>query len=157
MASFNKVTLIGTLTRDVELKFTPKGTAVGKFSLAINRKWKTDSGEEREEVTYVECDSFGRQAENIAKFVGKGQSIFIEGRLKLDQWDDKQTGQKRSKLGVLVESCQFIDFRKRKEEGEDSGAPRRERPTQEDLPPGTRAASSADPSLPPPEDDDVPF
>ena len=155
MASFNKVILIGNLCRDPELKYTPKGTAVCKLSIAVNRKWKTEGGEEREEVTFVDIDAFGRQAETIGQYLKKGRPIMVEGRLKLDTWDDKTTGQKRSRLGVMLESFQFLDSGKQ-EEGA-APAPRRERPTTEDLPPGTRAAAPADPSLPPAEDDDVPF
>lgn len=109
MANFNKVILAGNLTRDPELRYTPKGTAVCKIGLAINRSWKTESGEKKEEVTFVDVDSFGKTAENISKYLKKGRPILVEGRLKLDQWDDKQSGQKRSKLGVILESFQFMD------------------------------------------------
>ncbi len=99
MASFNKVILMGNLTRDPELRYTSKGMAIAKIGMAINRKWKNEAGEMKEEVTFVDVDAFGRQAENIGQYFKKGRPIFIEGRLKLDQWDDKQTGQKRSKHG----------------------------------------------------------
>ncbi len=103
MASFNKVILLGNLTRDPELRYTPKGTAVARLGLAVNRSYKTDSGESKEEVTFIDVDAWGKQAELISQYLRKGNPIFIEGRLKLDQWDDKQTGQKKSKLGVVLE------------------------------------------------------
>src|SRR6267143_6857454 len=108
MANFNKVILAGNLTRDPELRYTPKGTAIAKFGLAINRTWKTETGETKEEVTLVDVDAFGRQAEVIAQYLKKGRPILMEGRLRLDQWDDKQTGQKRSRLGVVLEGFQFL-------------------------------------------------
>ncbi|MEY4198954.1 MAG: hypothetical protein RLZZ265_694, partial [Verrucomicrobiota bacterium] len=109
MANFNKVILAGNMTRDPELRYTPKGTAIAKFGLAVNRKWTGEDGQSREEVTFVDIDCFGKQAEVISQYLRKGRSILIEGRLKLDQWDDKQTGQKRSKLGVVLESFSFLD------------------------------------------------
>src|SRR5205823_3224242 len=109
MASFNKVILAGNLTRDPELRYTPKGMAIAKIGLAVNRTWKNEAGETKEEVTFVDVDSFGRQAEIIAQYFRKGRPILMEGRLRLDQWDDKQTGQKRSKLGVVLESFSFLD------------------------------------------------
>src|SRR5258708_26333939 len=102
MASFNKVMLVGNLTRDPELRYTPKGTAVAKLGIAVNRKWTNEAGETKEEVTFVDVDAFGKQAETISQYMRKGRPILIEGRLKLDTWDDKQTGQKRSKMGVIL-------------------------------------------------------
>ncbi len=109
MASFNKVMLMGNLTRDVEIRHTPSNTAVGNFGLAVNRKYKTQSGEQREEVTFVDCEAWGRTAEVMAQYLGRGRPVFIEGRLKLDQWEDKNGGGKRSKLSVVVENFQFIN------------------------------------------------
>src|SRR4026207_344275 len=109
MANFNKVILAGNLTRDPELRYTPNGKAIAKFGLAINRNWTTDTGEKKEEVTFVDIDSFGRQAEVISQYLKKGRPVLVEGRLKLDQWDDKQSGQKRSRLGVVLESFSFLD------------------------------------------------
>ncbi|HTH49349.1 MAG TPA: single-stranded DNA-binding protein [Candidatus Limnocylindria bacterium] len=157
MANFNKVILAGNLTRDPELRYTPKGTAVAKLGLALNRNWTTETGERREEVTFVDVDAFGKQAEVIAQYLRKGRSLLVEGRLKLDSWDDKQTGQKKSKLGVVLESFSFLDSGNRTEGGAPSApaapssAPRPARP-----------APSAPPSAPesdgpPPDDDDVPF
>src|SRR6516165_12600121 len=109
MASFNKVILVGNLTRVPELRYTPKGTAIAKIGLAVNRVWTNEAGEKKEEVTFVDVDVFGRTAENVGQYMKKGRPILIEGRLRLDQWDDKQTGQKRSRLGVVLESFQFLD------------------------------------------------
>ena len=108
MANFNKVILAGNLTRDPELKYTPKGTAVTKIGLAINRNWTTESGEKREEVTFVDVTAFGKQAETISQWLRKGRSVLVEGRLNLETWDDKVTGQKKSKLGVIMESFSFL-------------------------------------------------
>jgi single-strand DNA-binding protein len=107
--SFNKVMLMGNLTRDVEIRHTSGNTAVGNFGLAVNRKFKTQSGEQREEVTFVDCEAWGRTAEVMSQYLGKGRAVFIEGRLKLDQWEDKNGGGKRSKLSVVVENFQFVD------------------------------------------------
>lgn len=108
MPSFNKVILMGNLTRDPEVRYTPKGTCVCKIGLAINRTWTNESGEKKEDVTFVDVDAFGRTAENIGQYMRKGRPLMVEGRLKLDQWDDKQTGQKRSRLGVIAETVQFL-------------------------------------------------
>ena len=155
MASFNKVILMGNLTRDPEMRYTPKGLAIVKFGLAVNRNWTTETGEKKEEVTFIDVDSFGRQAETIAQYMKKGSPILVEGRLKLDQWDDKTTGQKRSRLGVIVEGFQFLGGGNRSEGGSPpaASAPRPARPA---------AAPSAPVAEPiegdgPPESDDVPF
>ncbi len=108
MPSYNKVILIGNLTRDPEVRYTPKGTAICKVGLAVNRTWTNEAREKKEEVTFVDVDLFGRTAENVAQYMRKGRSLMVEGRLKLDQWDDKQSGQKRSKLGVVGEAVQFL-------------------------------------------------
>ena len=123
MASFNKVILMGNLTRDPELRYTPKGMAVAKIGLAVNRTWRSESGEQKEEVTFVDVDIWGRTAENVGQYMRKGSPILIEGRLRLDQWDDKQTGQKRSKLGVTAETVQFLSGGNRPA-GEGGGARR---------------------------------
>src|SRR5512137_2128728 len=115
MASFNKVILVGNLTRDPELRYTPKGLAIAKIGLAVNRTWKSETGESKEEVTFVDIDAFGKQAETIGQYLKKGRPILVEGRLRLDQWDDKQTGQKRSRLGVVMEGFQFLDSGNRAE------------------------------------------
>lgn len=104
--NFNKVFIAGNLTRDVELKTIPSGYAVAQIGLAVNRRWSDKDGEKKEETTFIDCEAWGKTAETIAKFFAKGKPIFLEGRLKLDQWE--QEGQKRSKLKVVVESFQFV-------------------------------------------------
>lgn len=120
MASFNKVLLMGNLTRDPEVRYTPKGTAIATIGIAVNRVWTTESGEKKEEVTFVDVDVWGRQAETIGQYMSKGRPIFIEGRLKLDSWDDKETGQKRNKMKVVCESFQFLGGQKDKPEFSDA-------------------------------------
>jgi single-strand DNA-binding protein len=151
MASFNKVILVGNLTRDPELRYTPKGVAIAKIGLAVNRVWTSETGEKKEEVTFIDLDAFGKTAENIGKYMRKGSPLLVEGRLRLDQWDDKQTGQKRSRLGVVVETCQFLGGPNRGGEGSPGEAPRRQ-PS-----PAPAEAASAEPEPPPAEEDDVPF
>ena len=110
MASFNKVILLGNLTRDPELRVPASGNAICKLGLAVNRSYQTRDGERREETTFIDVDAFGRQAEVIAKYMSKGRPIFIEGRLKLDQWETN-AGEKRSKLAVVLENFQFVGGR----------------------------------------------
>ena len=107
MANLNKVFLMGNLTRDPELRYTPQGTAVGEFGLAINRQWKGPNGEKKEEVCFVDCQAWARGAEIISEYCKKGSSLFVEGRLKLDSWEGKD-GQKRSRMRVVVENFQFL-------------------------------------------------
>ncbi len=144
MANFNKVILAGNLTRDPEIRYTPKGMAICKIGLAINRKWSSDGGDQKEEVTFVDVDAFGKQAEAIGQYLRKGRPILIEGRLRLDQWDDKQSGQKKSRLGVVLESFQFLDS------GNRESAPTAPRGPAFPPPPSSPAASSDD-------DQNVPF
>jgi single-strand DNA-binding protein len=151
MANFNKVILAGNLTRDPELRYTPKGMAIAKITLAVNRSWRNEAGETKEEVTFVDVDAFGRQAETIGQYLKKGSPLLLEGRLKLDQWDDKQTGQKRSRLGVICESFQFLGTGNRGDGGSGSAEAPRSRPA-----PAAKN-ESPDADVPPPEDDDVPF
>jgi single-strand DNA-binding protein len=159
MASFNRVILVGNLTRDPELRYTPKGMAIAKIGMAVNRVWKSETGETKEEVTFVDVDAFGRQAETLAQYMKKGSPLLVEGRLRLDQWDDKQTGQKRSKLGVVVEGFQFLGGGNRAESGGE--APRRPAAAAPAAPAAAAAAPAAaegaEPDMPPPEQDDVPF
>ena len=116
--NFNKVFIAGNLTRDPELKYTPSGAAVCSFGVAINNKWTDKSGEKHESVTFVDCDAWSRTAEVISEHLSKGSPIFVEGRLQLDQWTDKD-GQKRSKLKVVCERMQFVGSKR--EGGPDSG------------------------------------
>src|SRR4029078_6018908 len=113
MASYNKVILMGNLTRDPQMKYLPSQTAVVEFGLACNRRYKTQSGEQKEEATFVDCTAFGRTGEVINQYFTKGKPIFIEGRLKYDQWEDKQGGGKRHKLTVVIESFEFVGGRQR--------------------------------------------
>ena len=154
MANFNKVILAGNLTRDPELRYTPKGTAVARITLAVNRTWKGENGESKEEVSFVDVDIWGRQAEVISQYMKKGRPLLVEGRLKQDTWEDKNTKQKQSKLKVVLESFSFIDSN-RGDAGGAPEAPRASRPT---------VAASASAPAPeggeadgPPEGDDVPF
>ena len=107
MPNYNKVMLMGNLTRDVELKHTAGNTAVANLGLAVNRHFRVNN-EAREETTFVDCEAWGRTAENIHKFFSKGRPIFVEGRLKLDEWQDRD-GNKRSKLRVVIENFEFVD------------------------------------------------
>ncbi len=108
--SVNKVFLMGNLTRDVELKYTPSNQPVATFGIAMNRRYKTKDGENREETTFVDCEAWARTAEVMSEYLSKGRPVFIEGRLKLDHWQDKE-GNNRSKLRVVVENFQFVDSR----------------------------------------------
>ncbi|MBK7404451.1 MAG: single-stranded DNA-binding protein [Phycisphaerales bacterium] len=152
--NFNKVLLMGNLTRDVELRYTQNNTAIGKFGLAVNRRFSVGEGasrEQREEVTFVDCEAWGRAAEVISQYLHKGNPIFIEGRLKLDQWEDKNGGGKRSRLLVVVENFQFIGAKD--EGGGGGGAPAGGRRT--GGAPASRGAAQSYDELPP--DDDIPF
>lgn len=108
MADLNKVMLIGRLTRDPQLRYLPSQSAVCDFGLAVGRKFKTANGEQKEETAFIDCTVFGKGAEIFNQYMAKGKQVFLEGRLKFDQWDDKTTGQKRSKLNVVVEDFQFL-------------------------------------------------
>jgi single-strand DNA-binding protein len=154
MASFNRVILAGNLTRDPELRYTPKGTAVSRITLAVNRNYQTETGERKEEVTFIDVDVWGRQAETIAQYMRKGRPLLVEGRLKLDTWEDKNTHQKQSKLKVVLESFTFIDSRGGQEGAGPAPEAPRPRPAQAAAPaPAADAANDG----PPPEEDDVPF
>lgn len=110
MASLNKVMLIGNLTRDPEVRFTPKGTAVCDMAIAVNRRYLNEAtGERQEEVTYLDIVLWGKQAELAGQYLAKGRSVYIEGRLQMDTWEDKATGQKRSKIKIVCENMQFMD------------------------------------------------
>jgi single-strand DNA-binding protein len=108
MASYNKVMLIGNLTRDPEVRYTPKGSAVCDIGLAVNRVYTADNGEKVEEVTFVDVVLWSKMAELAGKYLHKGRPVFIEGRLQMDSWEDKQTGQKRTRLRVVGEQMQFL-------------------------------------------------
>lgn len=165
MPYLNEVRLMGNLTRDPELRYTPKGTAVATLGLAMNRKWRdNESNEMREEVTFVDVTFFGKSAETLSQYSRKGHPIFLAGRLKLESWEDKQTGQKKSKLAMMGESFQFLksqDSQERgdaDESGEYRGAFANRPPAQQSAAERFRAAEAKDTAyVPPVEDDDVPF
>lgn len=138
MANFNKVILAGNLTRDPQLSHLPSNTAVCEFGIAVNRKWRSQSGEMKEEVTFVDVRAYGKQAETINQYMTRGKPLLVEGRLKFDAWETKE-GQKRSKLYVIVESFQFIGTRDASDENQNQSAP------------ATDAADA------PPVDDTIPF
>lgn len=121
MPAYNKVLLMGNLTRDPQLKYLPNQTPVCDFGIAVNRKWKTSQDEDREEVVFVDCTAWTKQAETINQHLKKGDAIFVEGRLKLDQWEDKQGGGKRSKLSVVVERFQFVGGKRDGNNGQAQG------------------------------------
>ena len=111
MPNLNKVMLMGNLTRDPEIKYTPKGMAIAHFGIAVNRVWSNEAGEKQEEVTFIDIEMFGRKAEVVGEYFKKGKPIYVEGRLKLDSWDDKTSGQKKSKLKVVGETFEFLGSR----------------------------------------------
>ena len=151
MASFNKVILLGNLTRDPEVRYTPKGSAVCDLGLAVNRNYTLENGEKREEVTYVDVVLWARLAEIAGEYLKKGRPVFIEGRLQLDTWDDKQSGQKRSKLRVIGETMQLLGSRPSGGGGDGGGG-------DEDR--GSRSRPAAPPKAAAPtepDDDEIPF
>ena len=124
MANLNRVLLIGNLTRDPDVRYTPKGTAVTELGLAVNRVYSGENGEKQEETTFVDVTLWARQAEVAGQYLKKGRPVFIEGRLQLDTWDDKQSGQKRSRLRVVAENLQLLGVRQEGEAPASSTPPR---------------------------------
>ncbi|MBI5393757.1 MAG: single-stranded DNA-binding protein [Verrucomicrobia bacterium] len=163
MASFNKVILLGNLTRDPERSYTPKGTAMTKFGLAVNYVYTTEAGEKKEEANFFDIVVWGRQAETAAQYLSKGRPVLIEGRLRYESWQNDK-GEKRSKIGIVAEKIQFLGGGQRaqsteftEEAGENSGAaaaPRASRPAQR---PPAEAAPEAEAEAPAKEKDDIPF
>ena len=154
MANLNKVMLMGNLTRDPEVRYTPKGTAVAELGMAVNRVFTAENGEKREETTFVDVTLWGRTAEIAGEYLKKGRPVFIEGRLQLDTWDDKQTGQKRSKLKVVGEAMQLLGSRGG---GGDGGSGGGEPSAPPSKPAGApKQKPPPDPDLQP-EEDDIPF
>jgi single-strand DNA-binding protein len=151
MANLNRVLLIGNLTRDPDLRYTPKGTAVTEIGIAVNRVYTGEDGERKEETTFVDVTLWARLAEIAGQYLKKGRPVFIEGRLQLDTWDDKQTGQKRSKLRVVAESIQLLGTR---QEGDLPASPAPRRPSASTPPPAR--PEPRDPDLDA-EPDDIPF
>ncbi len=158
MANLNKVMLIGNLTRDPELRYTPSGKAVADISLAINRVWNNDAGQKQEETIFVDVTLWSRQAELAQQYLTKGRGVYIEGRLQMDTWDDKETGKKRSKLKVVGDNLQFLpDGRGGATPGNGGGAPQQQRsgaPQQRSGPPQGASAAPPDEFQ---EEDDIPF
>jgi single-strand DNA-binding protein len=156
-SSLNKVILMGNLTRDIELRAVGgSGQQVARIGLALNRNYTTQSGEKREEVTFVDCEAWGKTAEIMAKYLTKGRPVLIEGRLKLDQWDDKDTGKKQSKLKVVVDSFHFVDSKGGGGGGGgggDSGGDYEDRPAVQTRGTSRPASTSAAPIA----EDDIPF
>jgi len=151
MPNLNKVMLIGNVTRDPEVKYTPKGTAVAEVGLAISRTFTPEGGEKREETTFVDITFWGRQAEIVGEYAKKGKPIFVEGRLQLDSWEDKTSGQKRNKLRIVGEGLQLLGSRPGGGGGgsdEESGPP-----AQKFSKPAEKPAAPASA----PDDDDIPF
>lgn len=132
MANLNKVMLIGNLTRDPSMRYTPNNTAVCNIGIAVNRRY-TANGEKKEETTFIDAEAWGASAEAINKYLRKGRAIFVEGRLKLDTWQDKD-GSNRSKLKVVVESFQFIDGKQQSSRAPLAGADAHEPVDESDIP-----------------------
>jgi single-strand DNA-binding protein len=155
MANLNKVLLIGNLTRDPELRYTPSGKAVADITLAINRVWVNDAGQKQEDTTFVDVTLWGRQAELAQQYLTKGRGAYIEGRLQMDTWDDKETGKKRSRLKVVGDSLQFLPDGRGAATGGGSPPPRSgAAPQQRSGPPQGASAAPMDDFQ---EEDDIPF
>lgn len=149
MPNVNLSVTMGHITRDPELTYTPSGTAICKFGMAINRYWKDDKGQKMESVTFLDYVAWANTAEIVAKYVKKGDSLHVIGSIEQDTWDDKQTGQKRSKLYVRVDGVEFTTKREKEEPRTPAKPP--ERPlTRKPEPP-------RDPDLDPDQEDDIPF
>ncbi len=152
MASYNKVILMGNLTRDPEMRVTTSEMAIAQIGLAVNRQYKTRDGEKREEVTFVDVDAFGKDAEVISRYLKKGDPLMLEGRLKLNQWEDKD-GNKQSKLRVVLERFQFIGGGRSDSDSSGYDAPPARKEASPAAKPAPRASAADDDAL----DDDVPF
>jgi single-strand DNA-binding protein len=174
MPNLNKVQLMGNITRDPEVRYTPKGTAVTDISLAINRNFSGDDGEKREETTFVDITFWGRQAEVIGEWMKKGRPIYVEGRLQLDSWEDKTSGQQRTRLKVVGENFQFLGGRddaggggssrssnqapqSSSQRDEYSQEPGEESPRQQYSAPPQQSSGGQSSRPPAEEDDDIPF
>jgi single-strand DNA-binding protein len=156
MASLNSVTLLGNLTRDPELRYTPQGTAVATFGLAVNRRYQQE-GQQREEVCFVDIVAFGRQAETVNEYLAKGNLALVEGRLQWRSWETPD-GQKRSKHEVVANNVQFMPRGSGgPSENSYSSSSRPATPSRSSAPSPPSGGSHYDDSLPPPDDDDLPF
>jgi single-strand DNA-binding protein len=150
MATLNKILLIGNVTRDPEMKFTPKGTPIANFGIAVNDNYKDEAGTKHEKVTFLDCTAFGKLADIIGQYVKKGKPLFLEGKLEIQTWDDKTSGQKRNKANIIVESMQMIGGN-REDSGERQETPQRGR---QQAPPTRQSVKYPDLDVTP---DDVPF
>jgi single-strand DNA-binding protein len=153
MANVNKVILIGNCTRDPEVRYTPKGTAVADIGLAMNRYFSSDGGERREETTFVDVTLWGRQAEVAGEYLKKGRPVYIEGRLQMDSWDDKNTGQKRTKLKIVGEQMQLLGSR----DSGGSSSPPQQRYESNSTESNNQNSGGNDGAQFDTEDDDIPF
>lgn len=131
--NYCKIICVGNLTRDPDVRYSTKGSAICTFGMAVNRSWKSESGESKKEVTFLDLKAFGRQAEVISQYVKKGSSLLVEGRLKQEDWEDKQTHQKRSKLVVIVEQFQF-GHKDTQDPQKSAESPQSDAPTDDDVP-----------------------
>jgi single-strand DNA-binding protein len=164
MANYNKVILLGNMTRDPQLKYLPSNLAVCEFGLAINHRWRDKDGNQKEEVCFVDVSAFGRQGETINQYMTKGKPILVEGRLRFDSWTG-QDGQKRSKLSVVAETFQFVGARGDQPGAPSGGAPAsgapyaRSAPPPDDRPRGgpSAPAPEAPDDIAPPAGDEIPF
>ena len=155
MASLNKVLLIGNLTRDPEVRMMSNGRPVCNFGLALNRSYKDSEGNRKEEVTFVDVECFGPRAEAVGRFFSKGRAIFVEGRLKLDQWESKE-GEKRSALRVVLDNFEFVDSKQEVSPGPGKAYEAAKETPNSDTPDSATPpapTSSTDPDL----DEDIPF
>ena len=152
----NRVMLAGNLTRDPQVRFFANERAVADFGLAINRKYKTNDGQLKEETTFVDIEAWGRTAELVGQYLTKGRGCYVEGRLRLDSWEDKESGQKRSKLKIVADNVQFLDSRGGQggQGGDRAGAGPVAGSDDADAPPPARTAGAAAPA---PADDEPPF
>ena len=160
MANYNKVILVGNLTRDPQLRYLPNQTPVCEFGLAINRRWRGQDGEQREDTCFIDCQVFGKQAETFNQYMKKGQPVLVEGRLQLNRWEDKD-GQKRSKHRVSVQNFQFLG------QGGGQGRAAPQQPQAQSSPPPQQQGQYDDfagaddvpqqQNEPPPQGDDIPF
>ncbi len=149
----NKVLLMGNLTRDIEMRQFPSGGSIGKFTLAVNERYKDRNEQWQERANFIDCEVFGRKAEVMAQYLGKGRPVFIEGKLRLDKWEDKQSGENRSKLKVVVDDFQFVDSRG----GSGGGGPSQGSSYSNDDDRSYDAGPQSSPAYESLGDDDIPF
>lgn len=164
MANFNKVILAGNLTRDPQVSMLPSNTPVCEFGLAINRKWRDQGGQAREEVCFVDCRAFGKTAENIGQYLAKGKPLLVEGRLKFDSWEARDGSGKRSKLYVVIDTFQFLNASNGGQgHGNGGGGGQQQRPPQgqssqsQQGRPSQQQQHDANDDMPPVDGENIPF